>query len=1269
MKPGTKRPGEAVPSEGPSRPKQTRLSRGDEGNLVEQLRRINAKTAVGKDARRTGPATSARLRSAKWDLQRLRKSACRLKRFLARPVDVSKARLLLAGIPEPPTTVEGEDRVQFAKTQARHLARLKTTAIARAERRVRQLTRLDTTKAENRKAGGKAKPPEVVVQRFPEVYDSPPPPLSADARRAREGDYARARDALNNSRPQAPVKVSAGMVREGFQRYRSRRTAAGPSRINYQQIWSALQKHPSLTEEIARLLNAMIDLMARRAQASRDGVLERCEEWEFPHEWLISKLCLLPKKAPTSLEPSHWRPVVLSDCLLKGVSEVLRRETLKYLQQPAPDGSPSYLCQNYILHTVEDRGSGPVAARMARLMLERAVRDREVAILLVLDLSNAFGSVDVDSVFSALHRVYQLDLGLSAFLAYCTKFRLQVVESAPPATAKVGTAQGKPDSGQLFSLMFGIAILQARPDLRDMILSAYADDSTTSLYGPDERSAATAARQWLGDLEPCLHRLNFYANPEKSAVVVFDATRKGARDATVKFRDKVDPPLCLVKRGEREGRAIPVLGARDGCRSVPLLGTEIHPLTGPQFRRWGGTVPKQATNGRGEPECLVRAVRRALANDGCDRGALAVLSLRERGERVNRAIVSLLAGLNCVTLRSPNEGINADMALREVFRQGHSGIGGARGNSLSSVLVHASVSVGGLGLKSLYQEQLIAGVSNLFRLLPQAGVPCNPGVRWTRESYENRIRELVALKPEGERLIRAQDRGVESEFASVTVREVTVVVSATLIAEGKPITPRRASIAIGLCSAAADISCLLTIGGRLLRDDEGAMRALEIGGEVITSASQIRSKVESRLFFGRHAMSDKRDSVAFRAARQRARAGRPAHTARVLRRNKAGETLFDLSLLIHEGVMARPVAITPALRRWVPRGDKVCMACMQAVDPKAGNHLLEGNPSGAGSTPCRKVRKEIFERHSVVCRRFTRQVRKVWPSVDEVSFEEHIPGDGRRARADAIVKGPAQWIVVEASVTNLPAMVEKKRVQVETYCHRLRTHLGIPAAGVASWHEGEFWRRVGTRTILIRVESDSGGNLNVAIGLGVSGLETTNVAVAEREGKKRITRAAIRGALSGRLTAATKSFVASQNVDTWVAFARSDFAPVLRTWKRALMKDTPLLVLPPGEPEDAWPEASLSGEEARKVMGVPPSLSVQGRGREDERPIWVRPVLAVYDTRGTAWPATARSYKELTGGNLPKSIGVSIIRKTAEIYRVWKSAAASNSRRFQTGTR
>ena len=1257
--------------EGPSRPKRTRVSPQAAGDLVKLFRRINRKAAAGKDARRPGPTTSARLRTAKRDLAQLRRKVRNLKRFLACPTDASKVRSLLAGNPEPPTATVDEDEIRRAKARARRLVRSKRGAIVRAERRVRQLTRLDTTKAEKRKTEGKAKPPEVVIERFPEVYDSPPPPLSAAEKLEREGDYTRARDALNNSQPQASVKVSAEMVREGFKRYRCRRTAAGPSRINYQRIWSALKCRPEMAEEVATLLNGMMARMAKQAQTSREaGVLERCEDWEFPHEWLISKLCLLPKKAPDSVEPSHWRPVVLSDCLLKGISEVLRRVTLEFLRQPTPDGTPRYLCPNYILHTMEDQGSGPTAARMARLIMERAVRDREVVILLVLDLSNAFGSVDVDSVLSALHRVYQLDLGLSAFLAYSTKFRSQVVESAPPATAKVGTAQGKPDSGQIFSLVFAVAILQARPDLRDMVLSAYADDSTTGLFGSDIGSATTAARRWIESLEPSLHRLNFYANPEKSAVVVLDGTRKGARDSTVKFRDTLDPPLKLLKRGESEGRAIPILGARNGCPNVPVLGAEIHPLTGAEFRRWGATVPKQVKNGKGKPECLASAVRRALIRDGCDRDALSVLSLRERAERINRAIVSLLAGVGCVTLRSPNEGINADMALREAFRKGHPGIGGARGNSLSSVLVHATVSMGGLGLKSIYMEQLIAGVSNLFRLLPQGpGTPCNPGVRWTRDTYERRMRELAALKPEGESLIRQQDRGEESDFATIKVRDISVVVSSTLITEGKPITPRRASLALGLCSTAADLSCLATVGGRLLRDDEGMMRGMEIGSEVITDISQIRAKVEGRLFFGRHAMSDKRDSASFRAARRRARVGRPAHTARVLRRDGQGEALFDLSLLIHEGVMARQVPVTTALRKWVPQGDKACMACLRAVDPSAGNHLLEGNPSGGGSTPCRKVRGEIHGRHAAVCRRFAHQVGKSWPNKVEIQFEAPVPGVGRTARADAIIKGPSQWVVVEASITNIATMVEKKRAQVETYCRRLRIEHGIPAAGVASWNEGEFWRRAGTRTILIRVEQDSGGNLNVAVGLGVSGLETTNVEIPEREGKKKITRAVVRAALSGKFTESLKAFVASQPIDTWVAFARSEWAVVLRTWKRSIMPETPLLVLPPGEPEGAWPEESLRGFEAMDVMGVPPSLRVQGMGCEIERPIWVRPVLAVYDTRGTAWPATARSFKELTGKNLPKSVGVMVIRQTSRIYRAWKKAAAINARRFQTVAR
>ena len=111
------------------------------------------------------------------------------------------------------------------------------------------------------------------------------------------------------------------------------------------------------------------------------------------------------------------------------------------------------------------------------------------------DLSNGFGSIDVDTIFDTLYGVYKIDAGVAAFTAYATKYRSQELKPQPPKTAEVGIAQGLSDSGGIFSLGMAVAILAVVPERYGALMAAYLNDLLTVVIGNSVDMTLDAARQ------------------------------------------------------------------------------------------------------------------------------------------------------------------------------------------------------------------------------------------------------------------------------------------------------------------------------------------------------------------------------------------------------------------------------------------------------------------------------------------------------------------------------------------------------------------------------------------------------------------------------------------------------------------------------------------------------------------------------------------------------------------------------------------------------
>ena len=570
---------------------------------------------------------SARVEEAVGTLQRAEKEQKALRWLLgAKPGNwLRPARLKAAGITAPIEGTKRERKCEVRKiavSRERHIGR----KVRRARERLVRLRDIENSKRRKLEAAPKVKPPPEVLGKFFQVYDTAPEKLSASAEENRTASYKAAAEAVQGDSTMLPVEITAGEVKAVFAKYATRSSAPGPSGVDYKGLNLAIKKKGGMADEIAGFVNAMLKT-SRDATVSAGGKCpEDLGEDVFPTSWLNSKVCLIPKTENTaSTQPQDWRPVTLSNSLLKGVSEVLREKCLKFLRTSGPGGGQGYTCEGYVPHTLEKDGSSETAGRMLRVSMEQALREGKAWVAVASDVSNAFGSVDMDTIFDALHTVYRIEPGTAAFLALVTKKRQQTLGPLPPRTAQVGTAQGKPDSGQIFNLVFGVPILASKPAEMSTVQSSFSDDATSFGASDSIRGAAEQAQKWCQRVEDKMNPLNLFFHPKKSAVIALDF-RKKTREGQTKIRYPTKSewrvPISMKAKGAAEKEAVPLL-VPESSKILPrvgvikLLGTKIAAAGTDKIRKWGLSLPKPLVDPDGKQKTLKKGVTDILDSAKC----------------------------------------------------------------------------------------------------------------------------------------------------------------------------------------------------------------------------------------------------------------------------------------------------------------------------------------------------------------------------------------------------------------------------------------------------------------------------------------------------------------------------------------------------------------------------------------------------------------------------------------------------------------------------
>ena len=275
----------------------------------------------------------------------------------------------------------------------------------------------------------------------------------------------------------------------------------------------------------------------------------------------------------------------------------------------------------------------------------------------------------------------------------------------------------------------------------------------------------------------------------------------------------------------------------------------------------------------------------------------------------------------------------------------------------------------------------------------------------------------------------------------------------------------------------------------------------------------------------------------------------------------------------------------------------------------------------------------------------------------KMTVERRLQG---RKRADVVISAGLQAVVIEASITNFEPIRQLKRQQVGEYKVLLERELGCPDP-TAQDISKDIWEKVGSGAILARLEWNGEGGLNVAICQGRNKVVTTNFPSPGNKQPKRVEQRTANSILDVAVKDLLEEQRSVQDPVSLVVFAPSTIQVEIERWCRT--KRVNLGIFAPLKREARWPTETVTGAAAEAAAS---RLMIGWRAGDNAgilppNAIQVRTAMAVYDTRGTAWPETVQSFQRITGKTLPKSIGESVIRSTATMYRKWRGMAKANA--------
>lgn len=247
-------------------------------------------------------------------------------------------------------------------------------------------------------------------------------------------------------------------------------------------------------------------------------IFRACIAYEFvPSSWRQTKVIFLPKAGKENYyEAKSFRPISLTSFLLKTLEKLID----KYIRENVLKERPLSVFQ----HAYQPGKSTDTALYNLSYILEKNVKEKEIALAIFLDIEGAFDKVPISSIVQALELkgVNKVIVNWISSLLKTRHVRATLLGDTLLSQAIAGCPQGGVLSPILWCLvvdsLFGI-FTQA-----GVSCIGYADDVVIVTRGKFINTICDVMNKALRGIEMWCHRVGLSVNPQKTTMVAF--TRK-----------------------------------------------------------------------------------------------------------------------------------------------------------------------------------------------------------------------------------------------------------------------------------------------------------------------------------------------------------------------------------------------------------------------------------------------------------------------------------------------------------------------------------------------------------------------------------------------------------------------------------------------------------------------------------------------------------------------------------------------------------------------
>jgi hypothetical protein len=315
------------------------------------------------------------------------------------------------------------------------------------------------------------------------------------------------------------------------------------------------------------------------------------------HPWPVAKVVVIPKLGKTDYSLPHtYRPISLLECVGKVLEKVVVARLgvdvdAHSLISPSQFGSRHF-------------HSAPDAAAMLRYKAESTIRAGQIGMVVLLDISCFFDSLDPSLMEQIL-----LHLGVDTCTATWTQSLMVDREVTLHVNGFIsegfklgwGTPQGSLAS-PIISTLFTSPLLHTTQCWEHANFSLYVDDGAVFASSPTFDSAATHAAQGVNDILQWLHQLGLTVDGEKMEAMFFHPAKPSIKHLRVQphgltLWDGVGDPIHVTPSMSLRYLGVfftPQLSwslhvktlatcARSTVRALGVLGNSVH---GFSLLRW-----------------------------------------------------------------------------------------------------------------------------------------------------------------------------------------------------------------------------------------------------------------------------------------------------------------------------------------------------------------------------------------------------------------------------------------------------------------------------------------------------------------------------------------------------------------------------------------------------------------------------------------------------------------------------------------------------------